>query len=89
MSPDESLVAVGYGDSVIEIWDVASRDLIMKSENCAIASMSMLLFLPDGSGLVSTSSGGDVDFWKLPSRPGKADDAINQTTNTLGGFLHS
>jgi general transcriptional corepressor TUP1 len=54
ISPDGGLIAAGYHDSIVHLWDVQTGQLI----NCLVGyinCVSSVAFTPDGKGLVSGS----------------------------------
>lgn len=62
LSPDDSQVAVAYGDSIIRIWDLLTGEIALIIEANA-DTPSDLAFSPDGSVLVITSSTGNVKMF--------------------------
>jgi general transcriptional corepressor TUP1 len=64
VSPDGSLVAVGYSDNIVRLWDLHTRQLVecLVGHNDHILSVA---FTPDGKGLVSGSADGTLKHWNL------------------------
>ena len=70
ISPDGKLIAVGYADRIINVWDLQTKQLL-KTLKTSFLEMEFLKFSPDNKFLVS---GGDqfstsLDsyvIWKLP-----------------------
>jgi general transcriptional corepressor TUP1 len=68
VSPDGCLVAVGYSDDIVRLWDLQTRQLV----ECLvghIARVSSVAFTPDGKGLVSGSADGTLKHWSLGLLP--------------------
>jgi general transcriptional corepressor TUP1 len=64
VSPDGCLVAVGYSDNIVRLWDLQSRQLV----ECLVghvACVSSMAFTPDGKGLVGGSVDGMLKHWNL------------------------
>jgi general transcriptional corepressor TUP1 len=64
VSPDGSLVAVGYSDNIVRLWDFQTRQLV----ECLVGHNDHILtvaFTPDGKGLVSGSADGTLKHWNL------------------------
>ena len=64
VSPDGCLVAVGYSDHIVRLWDLRTRQLVERLAG-HIASVSSVAFTPDGEGLVSGSADGTLKHWNL------------------------
>jgi general transcriptional corepressor TUP1 len=64
VSPDLCLVAVGYSDNLVRLWDFQTRQLIEHFVG-HIASVESVAFTPDGKGLVSGSADGMLKHWNL------------------------
>jgi general transcriptional corepressor TUP1 len=64
VSPDASLVAVGYSDNIVRLWHFQTRQLVesLVGHNDEILSVA---FTPDGKGLVSGSADGTLKHWNL------------------------
>jgi WD40 repeat protein len=63
VSPDRCLIAVGYSDHIVRLWDL-QRQLVERLVG-HIASVSSVAFTPDGEGLVSGSADGTLKHWDL------------------------
>jgi general transcriptional corepressor TUP1 len=64
VSPDGSLVAVGYSDNIVRLWDFQTRQLV----ECLVGhndDIFTVAFTPDGKGLVSGSADGTLKHWNL------------------------
>lgn len=66
-SPDDELLAVGFRDGIVEVWDVASGERVKRfagnPRNSAIVALS---FHPDGQRLAAVSDG-KLFLWEMPS----------------------
>ena len=72
ISPDEKIVAVGYNDSVITLWDVETCQPIL-TKTCHDNGVYAVLFLPEKDGkqrLVSASLDNTVKIWELLNEEG-------------------
>jgi general transcriptional corepressor TUP1 len=64
VSPDGCLVAVGYSDNFVRLWDLQTGQLIEHLVG-HISSVHSVAFTPDGKGLVSGSEDGTLKYWNL------------------------
>lgn len=67
MSPDESMLASGGGDKIINLWDVRTSELAgqLKGHTSDIEAVA---FSPDGKFLVSASEDKTVRIWSVDDR---------------------
>jgi WD40 repeat protein len=65
-SPDGSLLAGGYADGSVALWDVAARALTWSTLAHSDA-IEDLAFSPDGLSLATASSDGTVAMWSVTS----------------------
>jgi general transcriptional corepressor TUP1 len=63
VSPDGCLVAVGYYDNIVRLWDLQTRQLV----ECLVGHVAgvSMAFTPDGKGLVSGSADGTLKHWNV------------------------
>lgn len=64
ISPDATLVAVGSGDTIVCIWDVATGTLLEQLQGHK-DSVYSVAFTSDGKGLVSGSLDKSVKYWDV------------------------
>jgi general transcriptional corepressor TUP1 len=64
VSPDGCLVAAGYDDNLVRLWDVQTGQLV-KHLVGHISRVESVAFTPDGKGLVSGSKDGALKHWNL------------------------
>ena len=62
--PSAPLAAVGYEDGVLELWDIASREVICRAKGRG-NSIDCLAFDGDGSSLASGSDDGTIVVWDV------------------------
>ncbi|SCU86360.1 LANO_0C07734g1_1 [Lachancea nothofagi CBS 11611] len=67
--PDTNLLAVGYNDGMIKIWDLLSRSVLMKF-NGHKSAITMLRFDHTGTRLISGSKDSDIVVWDLVGEVG-------------------
>ena len=65
-SPDGTLLASGYSDGGIRLWDVAMRETIATSEK--YSRINSVAFSPDGTLLASGYSDGRIRLWDVAMR---------------------
>ena len=63
-SPDGRLVASGYLDDLVRIWDVQTGQLVERLQGHR-NSVYTVAFTPDGAGLVSGSLDRTLMFWNI------------------------
>jgi WD40 repeat protein len=64
VSPDRGLVAVGYSDTIVRLWDIHTGQLVdhlTGHTDC----VSSVVFTPDGNGLISGSEDLTAKHWDL------------------------
>jgi general transcriptional corepressor TUP1 len=64
VSPDGCLIAVGYSDNIVRLWDLRTRQPVERLVG-HIVRVSSVAFTPDGKGLVSGSVDGTLKHWTL------------------------
>jgi len=65
LSPDWEIAAVGCGEGMVELWDLASAQMLAAlSGHPGYPSVD---FSPDGSLLSTTSISGEIDVWEIPA----------------------
>jgi general transcriptional corepressor TUP1 len=64
ISSDRSLVAVGYSDAIVRLWDIHTGQLVnhLTGHTDCVSSVS---FTPDGKGLISGSRDLTAKHWDL------------------------
>jgi WD40 repeat protein len=65
LSPDGNLVAIGFGDASIGLWDLHSGALLRELRSDIIQDVSELVFSPDGGKLLSVGRGSDFAVWQV------------------------
>ncbi len=66
-SPDGNIFAIGNIDSSIQLWNLATSELITTFTG-HISNVNRLAFSPDGNTLASGSSDGTVRFWNIRTK---------------------
>ena len=64
LSPNQPLVAAGFDDTTICIWDATTGALVEQILGHQDPVCS-IVFMPDGKTLVSSDLGGTVKFWNV------------------------
>jgi len=83
-SPDGRFGASSHDDNALRIWDLATGRLVSTSANDAIAGLSFMRFLPDGSGLIAAGRGAGVGRWRLSDGArGSTFEAVTGNTTAL------
>lgn len=72
ISPDDRLVAVGYGDLYVGLWDFATRRLICETR-CHTLGVYAVKFVPNSRRLVTASLDATVKIWDVVPR----DDGVS------------
>lgn len=74
-SPDQKLLAVGYGNPVglVQLWDTDSWQMLERWAANPVVTRGVA-FNPNGSLLASAGDGGAVQLWRAPS---KANDSLS------------
>jgi WD40 repeat protein len=67
LSPDDRLLAVGYGDGAVRLWDFSSAGPVAAFKP-QTGPVNDLRFSPDGRMLVSASLDGSVRLWDVGAR---------------------
>ena len=64
VSPDRGLVAVGYSDAIVRLWDIHTGQLVdhLTGHTDRVSSVA---FTPDGKGLISGSQDQTAKHWDL------------------------
>jgi len=76
-SPDGGQLAVGIDSGAVQVWDVASRQLIQTWQGSANSEVISIAWSPDGKMVASGELGGDINLW---------DAASGQLSATLSGY---
>lgn len=63
VSPDGTLVAVGYPDGTVQLWDVATRQPVREPLVAHGEAVYRVAFSPDGALLATSSLEADEDGW--------------------------
>ena len=63
----ETLMVSGHNDSSIKVWDMNSRDMVMKFEDHA-DKVCCVKFTPDEKYIVSTSKDDTIKIWDIRSK---------------------
>lgn len=67
--PETNLLAVGYADGVIKIWDLISKTVLINF-NGHKSAITVLRFDPTGTRLISGSRDSDIIIWDLVGEVG-------------------
>jgi WD40 repeat protein len=65
ITPDGTLVAIGFGDASIGLWDLRSGTLVHQLKNDIVQEVSGLVFSPNGEKLLSTGTESDIAVWQV------------------------
>jgi WD40 repeat protein len=69
-SPDGQLLAPGFDDDTIKLWDVANGRLVRTLEGHTDVVLSVA-FSPDGKILASGSADGTIKLWDISDLLGR------------------
>ena len=67
LSPDDRLLAMGYGNGAVKLWDFPSGEHEIAVTNHK-GAVTEVLFSPDGRMLASTSGDGQAKLWDVIAR---------------------
>jgi len=65
ISTDGNLVAIGFGDASIGLWDLQSGKLVNQLINDIVQDVSGLVFSPNGAKLLSTGNNSGIAVWQV------------------------
>jgi hypothetical protein len=64
-TPDGSLLAAGYSDGRVELWNLSSGQLLASFKGEAYVGITAMAFTPDGKWLVAGDASGAIMLWDL------------------------
>ena len=85
-SPDGKILAIGSNNSSIQLWDIATNELITTFTG-HIGSAHSLAFSADGNTLASGSSDGTVRFWDIKTKKPLQTSIAGHTWVRTAAFL--
>jgi len=85
ISPDDRFVAAGSVDTVVRIWDVATRTLVDRFRGRG-HSVQSVAFTPDGKGLVSGSRDKTLKYWEFNASSSGAHETGGQFSKCMLDF---
>ena len=65
LSPDDNILAAGYDDGTVRLWDVATQDIVATLEGHYDKVFAVDFQPPDGTMLVSSSNDGTIRLWDV------------------------
>ena len=65
ISTDGNLVAIGFGDASIGLWDLQSGTLVNQLKNNIVQDVTGLVFSPNGAKLLSTGNDSGIAVWQV------------------------
>ena len=65
INPDNTLVAIGFGDGSIGLWNLSTGVLVNELKNDIVQDMSGLVFSPNGAKLLSTGNNSGIAVWQV------------------------
>ncbi len=65
INPDNTLVAIGFGDGSMGLWNLSTGVLLNELKNDIVQDMSGLVFSPNGAKLLSTGNNSGIAVWQV------------------------
>ena len=65
INSDNTLVALGFGDGSIGLWNFNSGALVNELKNVIVQDVTGLVFSPNGEKLLSTGNDGGIAVWQI------------------------
>jgi WD40 repeat protein len=65
INPDNTLVAIGFGDASIGLWNLSNGALVSELKNDIVQDVSGLVFSPKGEKLLSSGNNGVIAVWQV------------------------
>jgi WD40 repeat protein len=82
-SPDGTMLALARSHGSVELWDIASDDVLSTADATALGALHALVYSPDGSLLAAAGAG--VRVWDVESGEERTDLALDE--HQPGGLL--
>ncbi|MFZ2098763.1 MAG: WD40 repeat domain-containing protein [Anaerolineales bacterium] len=65
VNPENTLVAIGFGDASVGLWDLQSGAFVQILKNDLVNNVSRLVFSPNGEKLLSNGDDGEIAVWQV------------------------